>query len=89
MALDKDRLRDKLKQEMITAFNLQPGGYDDVYMTKAMGAFAKAIIEEINTNAEVEPIKTVSPEERLQVDVPNASGGGFVTRNVYGKGKIL
>lgn len=88
MALDKDRLRDSLKQKMIAAFNLQPGGYDDVYMTKAMGAFADAIIKEINDNAEVDPVKTVSPDERLTVDVP-VSGGGFVTRNVEGKGKIL
>lgn len=82
-------LRDELKAQIILQFNLQPGEFNDAELTKGMTAFGNAIanvvLNHIKNNADVKPIKTLSPEERLKVDVP-ASGGG--TANVYGLGKV-
>lgn len=85
----------KLKAKIIQKFNLQPGGYDDAYLTLAMSAFSEAISEEIvpflKQYAEVVPVQaTPNPGiDRLKVDVPASGGGSAVTVNVYGKGGII
>lgn len=68
MAMDEavliPAMKSALKSELIIAFNLQPGGYNDAYLDSAMNAFAKAIchtfINHIQTYADVNPVKDVS-----------------------------
>ena len=83
MALDKDRLKASLEAKIRTSQNLGATPYPQ--LTSYCGAVAEAIVKEITDNASVNPEK--SPTVKLKVDVP-VSGGGFVTREVYGEGKV-